>query len=43
MGCPQKAKWWVGPKKSNGLDDYTEVCSDHVEDVKRDDDVVVEL
>ena len=38
--CPQHSRFWVG---ANGLDDYTHVCGDHVEDVKRDGDSVVEL
>jgi hypothetical protein len=38
--CPQPARFWVG---ANGVDDYTHVCGDHVEDVKRDGDVVVRL
>jgi hypothetical protein len=42
-GCPQVATRWVGPTRSNGMDDYTEVCVWHVDDVKRATDVVVDL
>lgn len=38
--CPQKSRFWVG---ANGIDDYTHVCGDHVESVKRDGDVVEKL
>jgi hypothetical protein len=38
--CSQRARFWVG---ANGLDDYTHVCGDHVEDVKREGDVVVKV
>lgn len=38
--CPQKSRFWVG---SNPLDDYTYVCGDHVEAVKRDGDEVFRL
>ena len=43
VDCSQRARWWVGPGNSNGLDDYTEVCADHVENVKGDYDVVCVL
>jgi hypothetical protein len=38
--CTQKARFWVG---KNGLDDYTHVCGDHVEDVKAEGDRVYRL
>lgn len=38
--CSQQARFWVG---ANGIDDYTHVCGDHVEDVKRDGDSVHRL
>lgn len=38
--CPQKSRFWIG---SNGVDDYTHVCGDHVADVQRDGDEVVKL
>lgn len=38
--CQQPARFWVG---SDIFEDYTEVCEDHVEDVKRDADTVVRL
>lgn len=41
--CINLAQFWVGPEQSNGIDDYTEVCADHVDTVREDDDVVVRL
>jgi hypothetical protein len=38
--CPQKSRFWVG---SNGIDDYTHVCGDHVQDVKRPGDAINKL
>ena len=38
--CPQRSRFWVG---ANGVDDYTYVCGDHVNDVKRDGDVVQKI
>lgn len=38
--CPQKSRFWVG---ANGVDDYTHVCGDHVDAVKRDGDAVHRL
>lgn len=41
--CVHDAQFWVGPEKSNGTDDYTEVCADHVDSVLGESDVVVRL
>ena len=41
--CGQRALFWVGPHNTNGIDDYTEVCADHVDSVKQAADVVVPL
>jgi hypothetical protein len=38
--CPQPSRFWVG---KNGVDDYTHVCGDHVEDVRQEGDTVVKL
>lgn len=38
--CPQRSRFWVG---SNGVDDYTHVCGDHVLDVKQEGDAVFPL
>lgn len=38
--CPQRSRFWVG---SNDVDDYTHVCGDHVEEVRRDGDEVRSL
>ena len=38
--CKQASRFWVG---KNGVDDYTHVCGDHVDEVKRDGDAVVKL
>lgn len=41
--CIHQAQFWVGPEKTNGIDDYTEVCADHVDTVLGENDVVVRL
>jgi hypothetical protein len=38
--CPQRSRFWVGGQV---WDDYTHVCGDHVEAVKRPGDSVVRL
>ncbi|MGE3483300.1 MAG: hypothetical protein AB7L09_00895 [Nitrospira sp.] len=43
IDCSQRAYFWVGPADSNGIDDYTEVCADHIEDVKQSSDIVAPL
>ena len=43
IGCEQRATWWVGPEDTNGLDDYTELCADHVEEMKAATDLAVRL
>ncbi len=35
--CPRATRYWVG---TNGLDDYTHVCAEHLEDVLRAEDTV---
>lgn len=38
--CPNETAFWVG---TNGIDDYTHVCADHLDSVKRDGDAVHEI
>lgn len=38
--CTNPAEFWVG---ANGIDDYTHVCTGHLESVKRPGDVVEKL
>ncbi len=37
--CPQRTRFWVG-EPTSGYDDYTLVCIDHLEAVRRPGDVV---
>jgi len=41
--CGQRAQFWMGPPNTNGIDDYIEVCADHVDSLKQTSDVVVPL
>jgi len=43
IGCGQQAYFWAGPSDTNGIDDYTEVCADHIVDVKGESDIVAPL
>ncbi len=36
--CPRRTRFWVG---ANGIDDYTHVCAEHLDDVKREGDVIM--
>lgn len=38
--CLKRSKFWVGTQP---IDDYTHVCAEHLQSVKRPEDTVVEL
>ena len=38
--CPSETRYWIG---ANGVDDYTHVCADHLEDMRRPGDEVREV
>jgi len=38
--CPKRSRYWVG---TNGVDDYTHTCAEHLDSVRRPEDTVREL
>lgn len=38
--CLNPSRYWVG---TQGIDDYTYVCADHLDAVRREEDTVVDL
>lgn len=38
--CSKRSRYWVG---TQGIDDYTHCCAEHLASVRRDGDTVLEL